>query len=546
MKQVTFSVALEVRPESAARVASLIEDLKDREDHPSGGTVDNFARLREGIPCLHFMSISVFTNSSYDPTLILEANFDGEPRDFWKQTDALMGEALREIIRCCKAPLDEDGPLYHKVTAEGSTVPATRYLEARAGAPSVFHHGNRGLARDRILNDASLFRALRAELDNPDNQGPTPYRNASLQQVHRRLREAMLPDHPWLDDPAPPRVPVTQRIGDIIRLLLFVTFVIAVFSAPGILIAAWLDPQIFVTLVIVLFVMLAFGIVRKFDPLPGTEVTTGFSLARFFLRNLPLIVLIVVPPLVILIILALCIVGLLAGLGLAEGGFDDWKWPVVRTVLLGQLGMLFTVPATILWLRYLERRDTSQDAPPVDADMVAQMARREDWISQNHMGSIVNIRPGVLRTLIVRTGHRGLGLLLRVKATRGYLGSMRTVHFAHWAFLNNNSQLLFVSNFDQSWGSYLDDFIEKAHVGLTLAWGCGVGFPPTRYLIFDGASHGRRFKNWALASRSVSRFWYSAYPGLSVDQVERNHRVATGLRKREMTPGDIRTWMRDL
>ena len=57
---------------------------------------------------------------------------------------------------------------------------------------------------------------------------------------------------------------------------------------------------------------------------------------------------------------------------------------------------------------------------------------------------------------------------------------MRTVHFAHWAFLNNGSRLLFFSNFDHSWGSYLDDFIEKAHVGLTLAWGSSVGFPTSR------------------------------------------------------------------
>jgi hypothetical protein len=35
---------------------------------------------------------------------------------------------------------------------------------------------------------------------------------------------------------------------------------------------------------------------------------------------------------------------------------------------------------------------------------------------------------------------------------------------------------MFLSNFDNSWDSYLDDFIEKAHTGLTLAWGSGVGF----------------------------------------------------------------------
>jgi hypothetical protein len=153
-----------------------------------------------------------------------------------------------------------------------------------------------------------------------------------------------------------------------------------------------------------------------------------------------------------------------------------------------------------------------------------------------------------LRTIIVRAGHLGLLLVLRLmKPSRdGYLGSMRTVHFAHWAFLNNGSRLLFFSNFDHSWGSYLDDFIEKAHAGLTLAWGCGVGFPQTRFLVLDGASHGRQFKAWALASRAVSRFWYSAYPDLTVDQVERNNRIALGLRKTRMQDREAASWMRDL
>jgi hypothetical protein len=182
--------------------------------------------------------------------------------------------------------------------------------------------------------------------------------------------------------------------------------------------------------------------------------------------------------------------------------------------------------------------------------MVRQMAQREDWIPQNHMGSIVLIKPGMLRTIIVHAGHHGLGLMLRAMpstaACDGYLGSMRTVHFAHWAFVNNGSRLMFFSNFDQSWESYLDDFIEKAHVGLTLAWGCGVGFPATRFLIQDGASHGRKFKAWARHSMTVSRFWYSAYPDLTVDQVERNNRIANGLRKPSLTEKEASAWINDL
>ena len=105
---------------------------------------------------------------------------------------------------------------------------------------------------------------------------------------------------------------------------------------------------------------------------------------------------------------------------------------------------------------------------------------------------------------------------------------------------------MFFSNFDQSWESYLDDFIEKAHVGLTLAWGCGAGFPPTRFLVNEGASYGTKFKNWARHSMVVSRFWYSAYPDLTVDQVERNNRIADGLRKPALTPKEAAAWIDDL
>ena len=79
-------------------------------------------------------------------------------------------------------------------------------------------------------------------------------------------------------------------------------------------------------------------------------------------------------------------------------------------------------------------------------------------------------RPGVLRAVLLHAGLWGLGYLLRVMAIDGYLASMRTIHFAHWAIAGNGGRLIFFSNFDGSWESYLDDFIEKAHQGLTLAW----------------------------------------------------------------------------
>jgi hypothetical protein len=73
-----------------------------------------------------------------------------------------------------------------------------------------------------------------------------------------------------------------------------------------------------------------------------------------------------------------------------------------------------------------------------------------------------------------------------------------------------------------------------------------VGFPPTRFLIQDGASHGRKFKAWARHSMAISRFWYSAYPDLTVDQIERNNRIANGLRKPALDAKEAATWISEL
>ena len=295
--------------------------------------------------------------------------------------------------------------------------------------------------------------------------------------------------------------------------------------------------QTYVLLVVGAALLIGLLIYRKRQPLPGTGIETKFSLVAFLLGHAPLIVGCVLGYVVVATLLPALILAaaspLLVRLDELDQplGFGGAFWAVAPTILWGLLSLVVTVPLIILWLRYRERRDSSLDAPHVNERLLREMIKREDWVAQNHMGSLLPIRSGVLRATILHAGHLGLGLLLRVVAREGYLGSMRTVHFAHWAFLNNDSRLLFFSNFDHSWDSYLDDFIEKAHVGLTLAWGCGVGFPPTRFLIYDGASHGRQFKNWALASRAVSRFWYSAYPALTVDQIERNYRVANGLRQ---------------
>jgi len=544
MRQTTLCVPLEVKPESVGALSALITRFRLAIEDG----VDAYGVIAAKVPTLHFMSMSVFPHSDYDPIFILEANFDRAPGVFWGQLEAAFGEDLRAMLRCCKRPLDGDGALFDAVTAPDSRSPVAPYLEARTQRPSVFHHGNRGLERDRILADWKLFERIREELDPAT--GPSAYRGIPAEAARLKLRQRLSGEFSWLAERKPARIGFGESLRDYIRLTLFIAVVLLVLSLPGLVLAPFLPWRSFLLLTAGLFLLLVLLLWRMRRGLPGTEVEGSalsaipFKYYLLLLLGIAAYVLLATALLLPLVVGASLVLDWIGAAGATS--FDAAFRDVARAVVLGLAALLLTVPLLLVWIRYLEARDSSNDAPFLDERVLRELVRREDWIAQNHMGSIVLIKPGSLRSIVIHAGHLGLGLLLRVTARNGYLGSMRTVHFAHWAFLNNGSRLLFLSNFDHSWDSYLDDFIEKAAKGLTIAWGSGVGFPPARFLVLDGAAHGRQFKAWALASRTVTRFWYSAYRELTVDQIERNHRIANGLRPERLSERQARAWMRDL
>jgi hypothetical protein len=542
MRQTILSVVLDVEPQSARRLSGLIEEFKKDQERPGA---EWYSELKHGVPSLHFMSMSVFESAIYDPIFVIEANFDGPPGPFWAQMEAAFGIQLRPMLRCCKRPADGDGPIYDAVTKPFSRYPLAPYLEKRTLLPSVFHQGNRGLDRDRILAEGELFLATRTALAQPSPTEPNAYRGITAAEIHRMLRAELIGHFPWLAHPAPPRISWLERLADWGKLVAFAFFALFCLSFPGMALAPMTPAGRYIVGLLIAVVVLAILLAQRRAVVPGGVVPPRWRrlvLPKVSTTTIAAAVLVVAAYLVIASVIGIGIASLMTGLDIG----DSLRLSV-KVVGLGLLsGVLFIAPVIVLWLRYLERRDSSQDAPPVDERLLGEMARREDWIPQNHMGSVVLVKPGILRTALFRVGHRGLGLLLRILATDGYLGSMRTVHFAHWAFVNNGSRLMFFSNFDHSWESYLDDFIEKAHMGLTLAWGSNVGFPPTRFLVLDGASQGRKFKAWARHSMAVSRFWYSAYRDFTVDQIERNSRIADGLRKETMSEQEAAAWARDL
>ena len=179
--------------------------------------------------------------------------------------------------------------------------------------------------------------------------------------------------------------------------------------------------------------------------------------------------------------------------------------------------------AYVLVLRWKENRD-SVSSEVADPDNVKSLVDKEDHTHsvQNHMASITIVKPGWLRRATLWAVLSLVNMLARARATHGELSGIPSIHFAHWSLIDGGRRLLFLSNFDGSWENYLDDFIDKAHAGLTAVWSNTLDFPRTRFLVLGGATDGPRFKAMARNSQTVTNAWYSAYRDLTVQGIDNN------------------------
>ena len=145
------------------------------------------------------------------------------------------------------------------------------------------------------------------------------------------------------------------------------------------------------------------------------------------------------------------------------------------------------------------------------------------------MVSVTERKPGLVRLLTLRLAFWLIAMFATRVYREGFLGGISTIHAARWITIPGTRKLVFFSNFGGSWESYLEDFITRAHDGLTAVWSNSIGFPRAKNLFQDGATDGERFKRYARASMQPTRFWYSAYPDLTTDHVRCNAAMRRGL-----------------
>ena len=228
------------------------------------------------------------------------------------------------------------------------------------------------------------------------------------------------------------------------------------------------------------------------------------------------------------------------GMGIGVGWLN-----AIALVVAVALVLVSLIGAGAALLRYKERTDPMATARPNGEQLHRVEAFEDRGGVQNHLASVVAVKGGPFRRALLRIVLAAIDLLARLVYTKGHLGNLSSIHFAHWSVIDGGRNLLFLSNFDGSWESYLDDFIEKAHSGLTAVWSNGTGFPRTQWLIRDGASDGDAFKAWARISQLPSLVWYQAYSNLSVRRIDESSLLAERLHA-NLDPEQEQEWTRAL
>jgi len=224
----------------------------------------------------------------------------------------------------------------------------------------------------------------------------------------------------------------------------------------------------------------------------------------------------------------------------------SWRTAGLFAVIAGLLGALFGLPLALwgaaglayvplplvilafvgyLMLRRHEGRDLATAyARPVDVD--PRIRGLEDQVTQNQLTHVVELKPGRFRRLLLALVLGAIDVLARLYFVWGALGGITAIHFARWVILRDRrpgvaprDRLVFFSNYDGSWESYLGEFIDRAASGLTAVWSNTRGFPATEHLLLAGARDEDAFKQWTREHQVFTQVWWSGVPDSTVQNI---------------------------
>jgi len=191
-------------------------------------------------------------------------------------------------------------------------------------------------------------------------------------------------------------------------------------------------------------------------------------------------------------------------------------WPSLTAVL---------IPAALFGLWLIEVLPPEVPGARPSRARLNDLRSQEDHDVQNHMAALVPVRhawfrPPVLRSFLWLLNSLFFQAWVLRDWYKGKLFGLPTVHFAQWVLLDDRNYV-FLSNYDLSWTTYLDDFGTTIAPGIQKIWGQGERNP--------GTTHLGAFKDYARSTMVKHAGWYRAYPGVTLRQIWNNEQIRQGV-----------------
>ncbi len=201
------------------------------------------------------------------------------------------------------------------------------------------------------------------------------------------------------------------------------------------------------------------------------------------------------------------------------------------------------VVAPLLLITRLREKTDKVYAPRPEPRHAAELAILEDHQVTNQFSAMGSLKPGLVRRWILSYVLWVIEWTARHIYTKGRLARVRTIHFAHWVFLDDRKRIFFASNYDGSLDSYMDDFINKVSFGLNVVFSNGIGYPRTQWLLGGGATDELNFKYFLRRHELPTQVWHNALPNRTAVELERNGRIREGLDAESLPAPAAREWV---
>jgi len=209
-----------------------------------------------------------------------------------------------------------------------------------------------------------------------------------------------------------------------------------------------------------------------------------------------------------------------------------WLIPIVTiAILLGFAG----------FIRYGEIAEEDLELWPDDSH-VRRIVSTENVGGQNQITLIADIKDSFFRRSIIVIALWIADAVSRHWYRRGVLAGIDTIHFARFFLINDNTQMLFLSDYDGSWGRYLFDFTGVGSLAVVPIWSSLKGCPKAKFLRWPEVGFEERFLPFTRLCQIETQCWFSSYPRLTVSEIKRNEMIRSGLFK-QASDREILDWL---